>query len=194
MVIASHVIFTTYGFWLPNDPRGSWSDFVGSWELLRFGKATKTDERRSVARAAHNTDQRIAAKERLKLPPVHFTGKQALAISQAIAEVSSAKGYSFYAFAILPDHVHAVVERHERDAEDIVGHLKFAATRRLLDLRMHPFSENRDRSGRLPTIWTKRSWKVFLDSDSDVERAVRYVRENPTKEGKKEQRWSFVRQ
>jgi len=25
MVIASHDIFTFYGFWLPNDPRGSWS-------------------------------------------------------------------------------------------------------------------------------------------------------------------------
>lgn len=25
MVIGYHVIFSTYGFWLPNDPRGSWS-------------------------------------------------------------------------------------------------------------------------------------------------------------------------
>ena len=49
MVLAYHVIFGAYGFWLPNDPRGSWSDFVGAWELLRFGKATKTTERRSVA-------------------------------------------------------------------------------------------------------------------------------------------------
>src|SRR4051812_43899841 len=33
MIVGYHVIFSTYGFWLPNDPRGSWSDFVGSWEL-----------------------------------------------------------------------------------------------------------------------------------------------------------------
>ena len=26
MVIAQHLVFTTYGFWLPNDPRGSWSE------------------------------------------------------------------------------------------------------------------------------------------------------------------------
>jgi hypothetical protein len=38
MVIASHVIVGMYGFWLPNDERGSWSDFIGSWELLRFAK------------------------------------------------------------------------------------------------------------------------------------------------------------
>jgi len=39
MIRAYHAIFTAYGFWLPNDPRGSWSDFVGSWELFRFGPA-----------------------------------------------------------------------------------------------------------------------------------------------------------
>ena len=42
-VLAAHIIFTCYGFWLPNDPRGSWSEWVASWELLRYGKATKVD-------------------------------------------------------------------------------------------------------------------------------------------------------
>jgi hypothetical protein len=48
MIHAYHVILGTYGFWLPNDPRGSWSDFVGSWDLARFGKATKSLERLPV--------------------------------------------------------------------------------------------------------------------------------------------------
>ena len=30
MVHGYHVILAAYGFWLPNDPRGSWSD-SGSW-------------------------------------------------------------------------------------------------------------------------------------------------------------------
>ena len=34
LVIAYHLIYTTYGFWLPNDPRGSWSDFVRCWGLF----------------------------------------------------------------------------------------------------------------------------------------------------------------
>ena len=38
-VLAYHLILTAYGFWLPNDPRGSWSDFVRAWELRRFGPA-----------------------------------------------------------------------------------------------------------------------------------------------------------
>ena len=43
MVHAYHAIFGAYGFWLPNDPRGSWTTFVGSWELNPFGPATKTN-------------------------------------------------------------------------------------------------------------------------------------------------------
>ena len=42
MLHGFHVIFSTYGFWLPNDPRGSWSDWVRRWELVRFGKAAGT--------------------------------------------------------------------------------------------------------------------------------------------------------
>jgi len=30
MIVGYHVIFGMYGFWLPNDPSGSWSEFVGS--------------------------------------------------------------------------------------------------------------------------------------------------------------------
>ncbi len=45
MILAARLIFSAYGFWLPNDPRGSWSDFVRPWELLRFDRATKVGER-----------------------------------------------------------------------------------------------------------------------------------------------------
>ena len=49
MILAYHSIFSMYGFWLPNDPRGSGSDYIASWELFRYGPATKTNSRRSVA-------------------------------------------------------------------------------------------------------------------------------------------------
>ena len=44
----------------------------------------------------------------------------------------------------------------------------------------------------LPSPWARNCWKVFLDSAADVERAMRYVENNPIKEGKRPQRWSFV--
>jgi hypothetical protein len=41
MVRWYHLIISAYGFWLPSDPRGSWSEFVGAWELLKFGGPTR---------------------------------------------------------------------------------------------------------------------------------------------------------
>ena len=57
-MLAAHIILTTYGFWLPNDPRGSWSDFVAAWELLKYGKATKVTTRNSVAHVPHDQQLR----------------------------------------------------------------------------------------------------------------------------------------
>jgi hypothetical protein len=48
MIRAFHSIISKQGFWLPNEPRGSWSDFVASWELFRYGPATKVENARSV--------------------------------------------------------------------------------------------------------------------------------------------------
>src|SRR5712675_1850955 len=101
MILAYHVIFTAYGFWLPNDPRGSWSDFVASWELvLKGGKATRTHERRSVAAREHDHEKRLAAKEGLKYPAVRFTGKQALGVAQGFIRAIEEGGYRIHACSI----------------------------------------------------------------------------------------------
>ena len=49
MIHGYHVIIVAHGTWLPNDPRGSWSDMVRKWELVRFGPSTKSLERRALA-------------------------------------------------------------------------------------------------------------------------------------------------
>ena len=193
MVQAYHLIFCAYGFWLPNDPRGSWSDFVGAWELLRFGTATKTDTRRSVAGVAHDRVVRQAAKRELKHPPVHFTGRQAQSIGRGFASFAQRSGVNVLACSILPEHVHMVVSRHRFRAEQIANLLKGAATRQLSSDRLHPFDSSQPTNDRLPNMWARGQWKVFLNSEADISRAVRYVQDNPLKEGKQRQRWGFVR-
>jgi len=37
MIIAYHAIFTTYGTWLPNDPRGSYSKEIYNDQLRMLG-------------------------------------------------------------------------------------------------------------------------------------------------------------
>src|SRR5207247_3596694 len=91
-VIAYHLIITAYGFWLPNDPRGSWSDFVRSWELLRFGPASKVETTRSVAGVQHDAALRRAAKKALKYPEVHFSGVQARSVGHGFAEFAKKSG------------------------------------------------------------------------------------------------------
>ena len=113
-MLAYHIIFGTYGFWLPNDPRGSWSDFVGSWELLRFGRATKANTTRSVATAPHDAAAREAARKALKHPAVALSGRQALAVGHGFAQACREGAYKVHACSILPEHVHLVLAGHER--------------------------------------------------------------------------------
>ena len=57
-VLAYHLIMTNYGFWLPNEPRGSWSEVVRAFELLAFGPATKINTTRSVAHKPYDRNLR----------------------------------------------------------------------------------------------------------------------------------------
>ena len=84
MVLGYHFIFSAYGFWLPNDPRGSWSDTIRVYELLQFGPATKINATESVAHAPHDRALRLKAKQALRYDPVHFTGIQARAIARGL--------------------------------------------------------------------------------------------------------------
>jgi REP element-mobilizing transposase RayT len=190
MVIASHVIFSAYGFWLPNDPRGSWSDFVGAYELYRVGgKATKTNETRSLASGAHDRQKRLATKEVLARPPVKFTGVQARAVGRGFANYVLKSQLEIWACAIMPDHVHLVTARHRLTVEQLVIQLKGAATEKLLEEGIHPFQVSDDRP---PKCFVRGEWKVFLNHVDDVHRAIRYVENNPIKDGLRKQQWSFV--
>jgi REP element-mobilizing transposase RayT len=193
IVRAYHIIITAYGFWLPNDPRGSWSVWIRKWELLEFGKATKVDTRRSVAGRPHDRGLRQEAKKALSYPPVEFTGRQALAVGVGFRQAVEESHYVVHACSILPHHAHLVVARHtQHDAERIAGHLKARATHQLTIDGLHPLGAFRQRDGAIPSPWARKSWPVFLTTDEDIRRAIQYVENNPVKDRKPRQRWSFV--
>lgn len=184
MVIAYHVVFGAYGFWLPNDPRGSWSKFVGRWELVRFGKATTVTVRNSLARVAHDRQLRLQAKAALKHSPTIFTGQQALAVGNGFWHAVQKSRIRIFACAILPEHVHLVIGRHARRVEKNASHLKARATH---ELRAQGLWRDDDQP-----VWGGRGWFVYLNTPADVLRAIRYVEQNPIKERKPAQIWSFV--
>ena len=164
MVVGYHVIFGAYGFWLPNDPRGSWSTEVWARHLQPFGGATKVDTRQSLAGREHNRALRLEAKQHLQ-----------------------------YACSIMPDHVHFVMGRYRSATEFVAGFLKRAATRRLSEEGIHPLQNYRQANGRVPSPWVVGGWFVYLNSPADVHGRIRYVEENPTKARLPRQRWPFVR-
>jgi REP element-mobilizing transposase RayT len=189
-LIAFHGIISAYGFWLPNDPRGSWSTWVGAWELFRYGPARKVSTRRSVAGRTHDRQRRYEAKRALKHEPARFTGAQARAVAQGFGQVAYDSGYTIHALAVMPEHLHVVAAARDRDPGQIIGHLKRGATDRLIADGIHPFDHGAERIER--SCWSDRAWKVYLDNIRDARRAIAYVEDNPRKEGLRRQRWSFV--
>jgi REP element-mobilizing transposase RayT len=84
----------------------------------------------------------------------------------------------------MPEHVHLVIGRHQRNIGRIVGHLKTRSKQELEADGLWPEHQR--------PAWSDRAWKVFIDSPEHVLAAIRYVEGNPEKEGKPRQRWSFV--
>ncbi|WP_442483543.1 transposase [Aeoliella sp. SH292] len=193
MIHGYHVIMPAYGFWLPNDPRGSWSEIVRKWEFLKFGRGARSLERRTFDELSFEEIRlRDEAQRSLRYPAVSLTGAQALSVGNAFGQLVAKSGYTVWACSVLPEHVHLVLARHHYKVEQMVNLLKGAATSRLTEDGIHPLAAYRGEHARPPRMWAEHEWKVYLDSEEQIETAIRYVEENPAKEGKRKQSWSFV--
>ncbi|MBL8826284.1 MAG: transposase, partial [Planctomycetaceae bacterium] len=106
------------------------------------------------------------------------------AIADSFANVIRESGYTCYAAAIMPEHVHLVMRKHRDSAETITKHLQDASRAAVLELRTRPITH---------PVWGGPGWRVFLESRADLERTIRYVEENPTKARLPRQVWAFVR-
>jgi len=194
LVVWYHAIFNAYGFWLPNDPRGSWSDFVHAYELYRYGgPATTVTGQRSYARDAHNPSFRREAKEHLKYPPVRFDKRCRHSIAAGFARACVDFNFQIHACSIGFDHVHLVTSRDStRDIEQVVAVLKARATSQMRKDGTHPQMRFRSSDGSAPTPWGKGCWSVFIRDREQLRCAINYVARHPTKEGMALQGWSFV--
>ena len=146
----------------------------------------------SVAARPHDRQVREQAKQALRYPLVILSGRQALAVGIGFKRAIEESAYVVHACSILPEHAHLVVARHEHQAEQIAGHLKGRATQQLALEDLHPLAQCRQPDGTVPSPWARKGWSVFLHTDERIREAIEYVEENPLKEGKPRQRWSFV--
>ncbi|HUU60558.1 MAG TPA: hypothetical protein VMZ50_13540, partial [Phycisphaerae bacterium] len=184
MIIAHHLIWTAYGWWLPNDPRGSMShcirnDLIAELGALHYGRKRVQPASRDI----HAFYEK--AKEKLQHPLLGFGPRETQAIGECFAEVIRAAPYTCYACAIMPDHVHVLFRKHRDRAEMMIANLQEATRLRLREGRLrdpdHP-------------VWGGPGWWVFLDHPDEVRRTIRYIQGNPAKQGLAAQDWPFVKE
>ena len=134
--------------------------------------------------------QRDEAQKSLRYPAVTLNGDQALSIGRGFGKAIAKNGYSIWACSILPQHTHLVLARHLYSVEQMTNLLKGSATRCIVEDQRHPLQEFADDRS-VPRMWAEGRWKVYLDSEQQIETAIRYVEETPERDGKKRQKWSF---
>jgi REP element-mobilizing transposase RayT len=181
-VIAYHLIWTSYGTWLSNDPRGSGSLKVYSPILAELGAVhfgpKKVQPSRSKVREFY-----AEAESRLQFPVLRFDALQRSEIGDSFAEIIRKHQYTCHACAIMPDHVHLVIRKHNHSAELMIESFQHESRAWLLDRGMAPEEH---------PVWTKKGWHVFLNDPPAVWGRIQYVERNPMKEGLTAQQWPFV--
>jgi REP element-mobilizing transposase RayT len=181
IVIAHHLVWTAYGWWLPNDPRGSTSKTIASDVIAELGQLHHGRRRiQPAGRVIREFYDR--AKQVLKFALLTLTPEEIRIVSESFAALTDGHPYTCYACAIMPDHVHVVIRKHRNAAEQMIQDLQDAS-------RLHLQKSGR-RAGH--PVWGGPGWKVFLRRPDEVRRTVRYVSDNPVKWRLPRQDWDFV--
>jgi REP element-mobilizing transposase RayT len=183
LVIAYHLVWTAYGWWLPNDPRGSGSHEIRSDTLAELGEIHYG--RKKVQPAGWVVRQFYQqAATLLKHPLLTFDEAARATIVEAFGEVIAAEKYTCYACAVMPDHVHILIRKHKHLAEEMIQNLIEGSREKLIR------SGHRDADH---PVWTRgHGWKVFLDHPDDIRRTIEYIEKNPLPLRLPVQRWPFV--
>jgi len=182
MVIAYHLVWTGYGWWLPNDPRGSGSRCVANEGLRHLGEShlgrREVQPPRAVVREFYDK-----AEPELEHPLLRFDADQIEIIGNALGRAILKHGYTCYACAVMPDHIHVLIRKHRDKAETMIENLQAKTALALFEYGTidanHP-------------IWTNGGWKGFLNSPGRIWTTIRYIERNPLEENLPAQKWPFV--
>ncbi len=183
-VIAYYLVWTNYGTWLPNDPRGRTSELVVDPFIAQLGPA-HFGRKKKQPRPAEVRDFYELAEPILKFPVIRWNAAQLQTVGTQFGFALRKCNYTCYACAVMPDHVHLLIRRHHDDAEEMIAKLQaethdlLLRTPELLFPDRHP-------------IWTLGGWKRFLFTPADIHPVIRYIAQNPIKQNLPAQNWEFV--
>jgi REP element-mobilizing transposase RayT len=183
LVIGYHLIWTAYGWWLPNDPRGSGSkriqkDVIAELGELHFGRKRIQPTGREV-REFYEKAAKVLSHPLLTLDEGART-----VVVEAFGEVIEKERYTCYACAVMPDHVHILIRKHKHHAEEMTERLKEASRARLIATGHRPPDH--------PTWTAGNGWSVFQEHPDDIRRTIPYIEDNPLPLKLPRQVWPFV--
>ena len=182
MIIAHHLIWTAYGWWLPNDPRGSGSHEVVVEKIAElgpyhFGRKTIQPLSKEI-QEFYNRAQFALIHDLLE-----FNEDDIQTIACGFAQTIKSHRYTCYACAIMPDHVHLIIRKHRDHAETMIENFQNESREEMIRAKRRDVDH---------PVWGGPGWKVFLDTRQDVERIIEYIRQNPVKINRPIQNWDFV--
>jgi REP element-mobilizing transposase RayT len=182
MILAHHLIFTGYGHWLPNDPRGSLSPEIRKPELedlgpIHLGRKPVQPSRKEIREFYHE------AEGRLDHPVLWFEREARQVLGEALGSVVRQEGFTCYACAVLSDHAHLLVRRHRRTAREMIALFKAASARALVAGGFVPDGH---------PVWSHNDYVAYKDSPSAIRATIAYILGNLAKHRVERQDWGFV--
>lgn len=182
MIAGFHLVWTAYGWWLPNDPRGSSSHDIRVERIAELGDLHHG--RKAVQPpGAEIREFYDRARDVLRHELLRFAPADVAVLAAAFRETIQRERYTCYACAIMGDHVHGLIRKHKHHAETMIENLQAASRAALIDAGCRPPEH---------PVWGGPGWKVFLSTRDDMWRIVRYIEQNPIKAGRPAQTWDFV--
>src|SRR5207247_4239715 len=118
LVIAYHLIWTAYGWWLPNDPRGSGSKTIDSDIIAELGELHQGRKRVQPPGRVVREFYEKAAKV-LKHPLLKLDEPARKVVAGAFEEVIRKERYTCYACAVMPDHIHILIRTPKHKVEQM---------------------------------------------------------------------------
>jgi REP element-mobilizing transposase RayT len=181
-ILAVHLIWTGYGHWLSNDPRGSGSSELRDPKLdplgpIHCGRKQAQPPRDELKRFYRR------AEPLLDHPTIWFDEAKREAIARAVSDVIAERRYTVWSYAVLPNHQHMLLRAHRDRAEQawhLIAHRSQDKLREFPDIGpVHP-------------VWSSRPYKVFCHSTQAIRAEIEYIENNPLNSRLPSQEWPFV--
>jgi hypothetical protein len=134
MIIGHHLIWTAYGWWLPNDPRGSMSREIRKDALIDLGDLHYGRKRVQPANWKITRFYAEAA-ESLQFNLLKFSQDEVAAIAESFASTIQRRTCTCYACAIMPEHIHLLIRRHRDMPETMIEAFQEDSRAAVLDLK-----------------------------------------------------------